>query len=60
MILHQVFIEHAVLLSPGNSVGGNIVMRLFVYGWVSGCMRLSVSVSVTLRLVGTIQTTVFA
>ena len=45
-----------VLLFLRNSVGGDIVTRPFVGGWVSGCVRQSVP----LYLVGAIQTTVFA
>ena len=48
------------LLYPRNSVGGDIVMRPFVGGWVSEWVRASVRLSVALYLVGTIQTTVFA
>ena len=48
------------LLSPRNIVGGNIVTRPFVGGWVSEWVRVCVCVSVTLYLVGTITTTVFA
>ena len=43
-------------LSPCNSIGGDIVMRPFLCGWASGCVRGSVA----LNLVGTIQTTVFS
>ena len=48
------------LLSPRNSVGGDIVMRPFVGGWVSEWVGGFVRVSVTLYLVDTIATTVFA
>ena len=34
------------LLSPRNSVGGDIVMRPFVCGWVSECVCPAVSLSV--------------
>ena len=59
-------------LSPRNSVGGDIVTRPFVGGWVSewvrgwlggwvrACVRTCVCVSVTLYLVDKIATTVFA
>ena len=63
----QQFILHCglyVLLSPRNSVGGDIVTRPFVGGWVSewvsGWVRACVCVSVTLYLVDTIATTIFA
>ena len=48
------------LLSPRNSVGGDIVTRPFVGGWVSESVSGFVSGSVTLYLVDTIATTVFA
>ena len=44
------------LLSPFNSVGGDIVTRPFVGGWVRSCFRGFVP----LYLVDTIGTTVFA
>ena len=54
----------AALLSPRNSVGGDIVKRPFVGGWVSELVcewvRACVSGSVTLYLVDTIATTVLA
>ena len=43
------------LLSPCYSIGGEIVMRLFVWELASECMRLS-----HFLLVGMVQTTVFA
>ena len=49
----------ADLLSFRNSVGGDIVTRPFVGGWVSEWVRGRVSGSVTLYLVDTIATTVF-
>ena len=49
----------ADLLSSRNSVGGDIVTRPFVGGWVSEWVRGRVSGSVTLYLVDTIATTVF-
>ena len=47
-------------LSPRNSVGGDIVMRPFVCGWASPCVRARVRLSVALCPVDTMQTTVFA
>ena len=51
-------------LSPRNRVGGDIVTRSFVGGWVSewvsGCVRAYVRGSVRLYLVDTIATTVFS
>ena len=49
----------ADLLSSRNSVGGDIVTRPIVGGWVSEWVRGRVSGSVTLYLVDTIATTVF-
>ena len=47
------------LLSPRNRVGGDIVTRPFVDGWVSGFVGGCVRGSVMLYLVDTIATTVF-
>ena len=47
------------LLSPRNRVGGDIVTRPFVGGWVSEWVSACVRGSVTLYLVDTIATTVF-
>ena len=70
MLPHIVLIHENCcdLLSPRNSVGGDIVTRPFVGGWVSewvcewvgSCVGACVSGSVTLYLVDTIATTVFA
>ena len=49
-----VFYKH-LFLSPRNSVGGDVVMRPFVCGWVRSCVCSS-----RFALVGTIQTLVFA
>ena len=46
-------------LSPRNSVGGDIVMRPFVCGWVSEWVREWVRPSVALHLVDKIATKVF-
>ena len=48
------------LLSPHNRVGGDIVTRPFVGGWVSEWVRACMSGSVRLYLVDTTATTVFA
>ena len=51
----RIWFKSTCLLSPRNSVGGDIVTRPFVGGWVSEWVR-----SVTLYLVDTIATTVLA
>ena len=64
-IVLELFVRASIfcLLSPRNSVGGDIVTRPFVGGWVSEwvgrCVCACVCVSVTLYLVDTIATTVF-
>ena len=55
-----IVIKSNKLLSPCNSIGGDIVTQPFVEGWVRECVRAWVGVSVTLCLVDMIATTVFA
>ena len=58
-IWHKILTFLADSCYPLTGIGGDIVMRLFMYGWVSECLCPCVRLFIMLCLVGTIQTTVF-